>query len=393
MSRSQAPQGERLWGLDRFLADGPRRYERVGWLANGAAVTHDKLVWGPLAALARGFRVVQLFGPEHGPHGAIKAGQRVEDHHDPWTGLPVCSLYSSAAAKLEEALARCDTVVVDMVDLAARYSTNLALVVDLLEAVAGLGRHQRFVVLDRPNVLGRAAEGPRLSPEVRSMVGRLDIPVRHGLTMGEIVRWYSRSAGLDVDVEVACFAGYDMGEVAAEDRPFLSPSPNINGMEAQLLYPGTCLAEGTNLSEGRGTAFPFQVVGAPWLDARAIAEELRGDQFEGVTPRPVRFMPSTSKHEGEVCEGVFLHVVEPDRVRPVALAVRLLSLVFMRHEEAAVLPAGSGRQLRFIDLLWGAADLGDCLEARRPPPRAEAPARFADEVVPDLLYEHPLTAF
>ncbi|MDA8303227.1 MAG: DUF1343 domain-containing protein [Actinomycetota bacterium] len=393
MSRSQAPQGERRWGLDKFLDDEPRRNQRVGWLANGAAVTHGELVWGPLAALARGFQVVQLFGPEHGPHGAIKAGQRVEDHHDPWTGLPVCSLYSSAPAKLGEALARCDTVVVDMVDLAARYSTNLALVADMLEAVAGLGRHQRFVVLDRPNVLGRAVEGPRLSPEIRSIVGRLDVPVRHGLTTGEVARWYSRSAGLAVDLEVVCFAGYDMGEVAALDRPFLSPSPNINGMEAQLLYPGTCLAEGTNLSEGRGTAFPFQVVGAPWLDARAIADELRRDQWEGVAPRPVRFVPSTSKHEGEVCEGVFLHVVEPDRVRPVALAVRLLSLVFARHEEAAVLPAGTGRQLRFIDLLWGAADLGDCLEGRWQPPRAEAPAGFADEVVPDLLYEHPLTAF
>lgn len=393
MSRSQAPQDERRWGLDRFLDDEPRRNQRVGWLANGAAVTHGELVWGPLAALARGFQVVQLFGPEHGPHGAIKAGQRVEDHHDPWTGLPVCSLYSSAPAKLGEALARCDTVVVDMVDLAARYSTNLALVADMLEAVAGLGRHQRFVVLDRPNVLGRAVEGPRLSPEIRSIVGRLDVPVRHGLTTGEVARWYSRSAGLAVDLEVVRFAGYDMGEVAALDRPFLSPSPNINGMEAQLLYPGTCLAEGTNLSEGRGTAFPFQVVGAPWLDARAIADELRRDQWEGVAPRPVRFVPSTSKHEGEVCEGVFLHVVEPDRVRPVALAVRLLSLVFARHEEAAVLPAGTGRQLRFIDLLWGAADLGDCLEGRRQPPRAEDPAGFADEVVPDLLYEHPLTAF
>lgn len=392
MTRSQVPKGERLWGLDRFLAAGPSQNERVGWLANGAAVTHGELVWGPVAALAQGFRVVLLFGPEHGPHGAIKAGQHVEDHEDPWTGLPVYSLYSSAPAKLEEALARCDTIVVDMVDLAARYSTNLALVADMMEAVAGLGRHTRFVVLDRPNVLGRAIEGPRLGPEIRSIVGRLDVPVRHGLTTGEIARWYSRSTGLDVDLEVACFAGYDMGEVAAFDRPFMSPSPNINGMEAQLLYPGTCLAEGTNLSEGRGTAFPFQVVGAPWLDARAIAKELRGDHWEGVAPRPVRFVPSTSKYEGEVCEGVFLHLVEPDRVRPVALAVRLLSLVFARHDEAAVLPASAGRQLRFIDLLWGAVDLGDCLEARRPPPGTEAPVGFADEVVPDLLYEHPLTA-
>jgi uncharacterized protein YbbC (DUF1343 family) len=342
-----------------------------------------------LAALAKGFQVVQLFGPEHGPHAAVTAGQRVEDHNDPWTGLPVCSLYASGAANLGEALARCDAVVVDMVELAARYSTNLALATDLLEAVASLGR-QRFIVLDRPNVLGRAAEGPRLGPGVRSIVGRLDVPVRHGLTMGELLRWYARSAGLDAGVDVVRFAGYDVAGVAAEDRPFLPPSPNLSSIEAQLLYPGTCLVEGTNLSEGRGTASPFRVVGAPWLDARAVAEELRGDQWEGVVPRPVRFVPFTSKHQGDVCEGVFLHVVDPDRVRPVALAVRLLSLVFAKHEEAAVLPAGPERQLRFIDLLWGAADLGDCLQARWPPPRTEAPAGFAHEVVPDLLYEAPL---
>jgi uncharacterized protein YbbC (DUF1343 family) len=389
VSRSRPPRGERRWGLDRFLSYGPHRGERLGWLANGAAVTHDELWWGPSAALARGFQVVQLFGPEHGPHGAIRAGQRVEDHNDPWTGLPVASLYASGPANLGEALARCDTVVVDMVELAARYSTNLALTIDLLEAVASLGR-RRVVVLDRPNVLGRAAEGPRLGPGVRSIVGRLDVPVRHGLTMGELLRWCTRSAGLDIGLEVVRVSGYDMEGVAAEDRPFLSPSPNLNCIEAQLLYPGTCLTEGTNLSEGRGTAFPFQVVGAPWLDARAIAEELRGDQWEGVAPRPVRFVPSTSKHQGEVCEGVFLHVVDPDRVRPVALGVRLLSLVFARHDEAAVLPVGPGRELRFIDLLWGAADLGSCLEARRQPPAAEAPVGFAHEVGPDLLYEGPL---
>ncbi|HTT91176.1 MAG TPA: DUF1343 domain-containing protein [Acidimicrobiales bacterium] len=388
MSRSRVPRGERRWGLDRFLRDGPRRGERLGWLANGAAVTQGELVWGPSAALARGFRVVQLFGPEHGPHGAIRAGQRVEDHRDPWTGLPVCSLYGSGPANLGEALARCDTVVVDMVELAARYSTNLALATDLLDAVASMGRH-RFVVLDRPNVLGRATEGPRLGPGVRSIVGRLDVPVRHGLTMGELLRWYAHSAGLDIGLDVVRVAGYDM-EGVAQDRPFLSPSPNLNTIEAQLLYPGTCLAEGTNLSEGRGTAFPFQVVGAPWLDARTVAEELRGDQWEGVAPRPVRFVPNTSKHQGEVCEGVFLHVVDPDRMRPVALAVRLLLLVFARHEEAAVLPAGPERQLRFIDLLWGATDLGDCLEERRQPSPAEAPVGFAREVAPDLLYEGPL---
>jgi uncharacterized protein YbbC (DUF1343 family) len=192
----------------------------------------------------------------------------------------------------------------------------------------------------------------------------------------------------------------DPQPVRVGERPFLPPSPNLNCLEAQLLYPGTCLVEGTNLSEGRGTAVPFQVVGAPWLEARSVVEELAGptrfpgrpagardeEGAQGVVPRAVKFVPASSKHAGQLCEGVFLHVVAPEMVRPVALAVELLSLIFARHPEASVREAPRPGGRRFIDLLWGSAELGDCLEARQPLAQWPSCEGYRKEVAADLLY-------
>lgn len=373
-------------GLDRLLAEEPGKYGKTGWFANGAAAaaSNGTLVWGPIAALAAGFDVVQLFGPEHGPHGAAPAGEKVKDHYDNWTGLPVCSLYGPEPANLEAALGRCNTVVVDLVELGARYSTNLALAAALVEHVAGAGAGQRVVVLDRPNPLGREMEGPRLERGFASLVGRLDVPVRHGLTVGELLRWFVRAKSLDVDLSVLGAQIGDPRPVRVGERPYLPPSPNLNCLEAQLLYPGTCLVEGTNLSEGRGTAVPFQVVGAPWLDARRVAEELAGSP--GISARAVKFVPQASKHAGQLCEGVFLHIVDHQKVRPVSLAVRLLSAIFARHEEAEVLPPREPGGARFIDLLWGSAGLGDRLAARLAPAELPSCEGFAKEVASNLLY-------
>lgn len=379
-----------VWGIDRFLAESPAKYGRTGWFANGAAVTGSTLTWGPLAALEAGFGVTQLFGPEHGPHGAVSAGTRIESHREPWTGLPVCSLYGEGPVDLAPAVAACETVVVDVVELGARYSTNLALAADLLDAVARYNPGGRVVVLDRPNPLGRTVEGPGLAPQVRSIVGRLDIPPRHGLTLGELMRWYTRTSGLDLDLWVVPAEGFDPGPVSVATRPYLPPSPNLNTIEAQLLYTGTCLLEGTNLSEGRGTASPFQMFGAPWLDARALAADLRADGWEGVVPRPVHFVPMASKHAGTTCEGVYLHVVDHDKVRPVGLAVRALSLVFARHQEAEILQPQREDQVHcFMDLLWGSPELARCLGSRSQTPDFARPAHFADQVLPDLLYRPP----
>lgn len=375
-------------GLDRLVAGEAGELGRITWLVNGSAVTTGDLLWGPRAALAAGLQVTQLLAPEHGPHSAVKEGQKIAGGADPVTGLPVRSLYADPSAgddPLGEALSACDTVLIDLVDNHARYSTYPATSVTVLERAAEAG--VRVLVLDRPNVLGRRREGPGLAPGVRSLVGRIDVPIRHGLTLGEALRWHVRTTGLGVDLDLLTVDGWDDRAEPAAPVPYLPSSPNMNCLEAQLLYPGTCLIEGTNLSEGRGTANPFQVVGAPWLRAEELASALQAEHLPGVAWRAVRFVPLASKHAGDVCAGVFAHVLDPPSVRPVQLGVSLLHTVFALHEEAEVLTGEKGR--RFIDLLWGSPELGGHLagRARSEGEFAVEPLEGFDEAVaPHLLY-------
>lgn len=378
-------------GLDKFLKTGAGDYGKIGWLANGSAVTSEALVWGPAAALAAGFSVSLLFAPEHGPHGAIKEGEHVSHGTDDMTGVPFHSMYSqpeegARRGALVDAVAGCDTVVIDLPDLGARYSTYIATTKQLVDAAAEAGR--RVVVLDRPNLLGRRQEGPGLAPDQRSFVGILPVPIRHGLTLGELARFYARTQDVEVDLEVIAVDGWDGAPAGLAHAPYVPTSPNMNCVAAQFLYLGTCLVEGTNLSEGRGTANPFQVVGAPWMDVPAVLRELRAEDWPGVLFREVRFVPLAQKHAGSVCRGIFFHVVDPDQLRPIELGTRLLSLVFATSLEAA-LKYRPGTNVRSLDQLWGWADLGDHLAGGGAGGGAfewVPAAGFEKEVEPDLLY-------
>jgi uncharacterized protein YbbC (DUF1343 family) len=360
-------------GLDRLLAsDDPASYGRTGWLVNGSSVAGGDYRWAPSVAAVRGFHVTQLFAPEHGVHGAVAEGVELTDHDDPWTGLPTCSLYPSNAERLAAALDRCDTVVIDLMDNGTRYSTNLATAADIIDAVAAHPRPPRVVVADRPNLLGRRREGPPLTPGFETIVGRLHVPARHGLTFGEAMRQYLVESELDIELEVVTVEGWDP-TVMLEHGPYLPPSPNLPSFTAQLLYTGSCLFEGTNISEGRGTATPFQLIGAPWLDAPALADQLRADDWPGVLVRPVAFVPSASKHRGELCSGVFLHVTDSLAIQPIELSVRLLELVFAQSERTE-LRVGTelrpGWPDRFLDRLWGNDDLARHLLERSGEPFA-----------------------
>jgi uncharacterized protein YbbC (DUF1343 family) len=351
-------------GLDRILEQGATDYGRTGWLVTGAAVTTAGFVWAPAAAAANGFTVTQLFAPEHGAHGAVREGQPIDDHRDPWTGLPVHSLYRTNPALAGEALSRCDTVIIDMPDLATRYGTYLATSADLIDAVAVHPNPPRVIVADRPNVLGRKQEGPPLLPGFESYVGRLNVPIRHGLTLGEALRAYVREAGHNVELEVVTVEGWDSSQMI-DQGPFLPRSPNLSSFPAQLLYVGTCLFEGTNVSEGRGTASPFEMIGAPWLDAQLLAAELRKDDWPGVAIRAVSFVPGSGKHQGQLCEGVFIHVCDASQVRPLELTVRLLELVFSSSDETELREArADAGPRRSLDRLWGSAGLADYLSDR-----------------------------
>jgi uncharacterized protein YbbC (DUF1343 family) len=297
-------------GLEVLLGRSARvRGLRVGLLANPASITSN-LVHASLAiARLRGVRLVALFGPEHGI--TADAQDLVEvGHSRAATGLPVHSLYGETRVPTPEMLAGLDAVVVDLQDVGSRYYTYVYTMLHVLEACAREGK--RVIVLDRPNPLGGiVVDGNVLGPEHRSFVGMHPLAVRHGLTVGELALMFREERGLDVDLHVTRMRGWRRG-MHFEDTalPWVLPSPNMPTPDTAFVYPGGCLVEGTNLSEGRGTTRPFELVGAPWLDGPALARALEKEHLEGVGFRPASFTPTFQKHADRLCHGVQVHVLD-----------------------------------------------------------------------------------
>jgi len=311
-------------GLDQLLRRSKAlRGLRLGLVANPASVT-SRLEHAAIA-LARtpGLRLRVLFGPEHGIWADAQDLVEVGDSRDPRTGLPVWSLYGRTRVPTPEMLAGIDAVVFDMQDVGARYYTFAYTLLHVLEACAREGR--RAVVLDRPNPLGGVAvEGNILDPAFTSFVGLHPLPVRHGLTLGELALLFREERRLDLDLTVIRMQGWQRKQ-RFEDTglPWVMPSPNMPTVDTASVYPGACLVEGTNLSEGRGTTRPFELVGAPWIDPWALARDLDREAIPGAAFRPVFFTPTFQKHAGKLCGGVQVHV--RDRARfPAYLAYWLL---------------------------------------------------------------------
>lgn len=265
-----------------------------------------------------------LFGPEHGLRGAAQDMIAVDDGVDARTGLPLFSLYGHDTASLTppaDALADIDVLVFDIQDIGSRYYTYVWTMVLAMRACAAHG--VRFVVLDRPNPLGGAAvEGGAIDHGYESFVGLCSLPNRHGLTAGEIALWRREVEQLDVEVDVVELRGWsrDMG-YADTQLPWVMPSPNMPTCDTALVYPGMCLVEGTELSEGRGTTRPFELAGAPFVDGHALAARLDSYGLPGVAFRPLSFLPTFQKHAGAVCGGVQLHVTDAAVFKPYATGV------------------------------------------------------------------------
>jgi uncharacterized protein YbbC (DUF1343 family) len=267
-----------------------------------------------------GVRLVALFGPEHGVRGDAQYMAAVGEERDRRTGLPAHSLYGSTRDSLAPSprqLAGLDALCVDLQDVGSRYYTYQATMQLCLEAAARAG--VAVVVLDRPNpVGGLLVEGPALRPGFESFCGLHDLAPRHGLTMGELARLLAAELRLDVALTVLPCRGWRRGMAWRETGlPWVLPSPNMPTPETALVYPGMCLLEGTNLSEGRGTTRPFELLGAPWLDGHRLAEDLARQRLPGVRFRPATFVPTWDKHAGVRCHGVELHVRDPVAFRPV----------------------------------------------------------------------------
>jgi uncharacterized protein YbbC (DUF1343 family) len=298
---------------------GPLRGLRVGLVCNPTAVDRRLRHAADVLSAAPGVRLVALFGPEHGVRGDVQYMAAVDDERDRVTGLPVHSLYGSSPESLRprrSQLAKLDALVFDVQDVGARYYTYQATMMLCMEAAAEAGL--RLVVLDRPNPIGgRGVEGPALRPGFQSFCGMHDLAVRHGMTVGELAALFREERGLDLDLEVVPCEGWRRRRTFTDTGlPWVLPSPNMPTPDAALVYPGMCLLEGTNLSEGRGTTRPFHLLGAPWLDGGQLAHDLEAERLPGVRFRAAGFTPTWDKHAGRLCHGVELHVHDPEAFRP-----------------------------------------------------------------------------
>ena len=318
---------EQLGRLRRLTAE--LASKRVGLLAHPASVDRGlRHISEILPELSIHPRVI--FGPEHGYGGEAQDMIGVSDARSP-DGVPVISLYGDSLEALSpqpEQLAELDVLLIDLADVGSRYYTFIwtALLAVIAAAKAGVDT----VLLDRPNPLGglfSQTEGALQQDGFLSFVGLRKTPVRHGLTVGEIVMLFAQEAGVAERLRVVPLRGWERARLASGwDRPFVLTSPNMPTFETALVYPGGCLIEGTNLSEGRGTTRPFEIVGAPFIDGRRLARELAATGLPGFVARPISFRPTFQKHQGKECGGVQIHVTNAASFRPYATYLALVAL-------------------------------------------------------------------
>lgn len=330
-----------------------------------------------------------LLAPEHGVRGDKGAGELFEDCVDTPSGLPMMSLYRKGSKGLsEEILARFDTLVYDIQDVGCRYYTFISTLRNAMTDCAEAGK--RLVVLDRGNPLGGTVEGTALQGQYRSFVGCWEMPQRYGLTCGEFARMVNGEEQVGCDLHVVPCQGLSREMTFADwGRLWVMPSLAMPRYETALLYPGTCLFEGTSWSEGRGTADPFAIVGAPGVDADRFSEVFNRLGLPGVVSTPVYFVPNSSKHRGSTCGGVHLHITDEKALRPVELGYRLLELAKTLFPETfSLLPPYTAGGKPFISLLQGGPDFEDpCWTADRLLERQETDcAAFLEKAEPYRLY-------
>jgi uncharacterized protein YbbC (DUF1343 family) len=310
------------FGIDRLLADpklrAPLRGKRVALLAHPASVTAD--LTHSLDALAKlgELKLSAAFGPQHGMRGDKQDNMvETDDFTDPQHGIPVFSLYGEVRRPTGQSMGTFDVLLVDLQDLGCRIYTFITTLLYVLEAAA---QHKKAVwVLDRPNPAGRPIEGTTLLPGWESFVGAGPIPMRHGLTLGELGRWFIDRFKLDVDYRVIEMEGYEPDAAPGYgwplgERVWINPSPNAPNLWMARAYAGTVMLEGTTLSEGRGTTRPLEIFGAPDIDAKAVIAEMRSFAprwLEGCVLRETWFEPTFHKHVGKLCNGVHIHAEGP----------------------------------------------------------------------------------
>ncbi len=383
-------------GLDVLVTRlaGLLRGRRVGLLCHQASVTRDLVHAAEAIRWLRGVTRAALCAPEHGWLGAAQDHAPVAAERDPATGLAVHSLYGRRLAPEPRRLRGIDALVVDLQDVGARYYTFVWTMALAMRAAANVGLP--VLVLDRPNPLGgERLEGNLPDPRFASFVGLYPLPVRHGMTIAELAAYLNETHGLGCDLTVVPMQGWrrDMSW-AATGLPWVAPSPNMPTPDTALVYPGGCLIEGTNLSEGRGTTRPFELCGAPFLDGPRLAQALERRGLPGLTFRPALFLPAFHKWAGRRCQGVQLHVTDSRRFKPFATYLALVAEARRqggRHFRWRRPPYEFERVKLPFDLLCGGSAIRTTIERGASLARLEAGwrrglAAFARSRRPFLLY-------
>jgi uncharacterized protein YbbC (DUF1343 family) len=320
-------------GLARLASEGSSLLEgrRIGLLVNATAVDAELHHAIDVLHARSDLKITALFGPEHGVRGDAQDMIAVDTARDARSDLPIHSLYGATLASLSptpEMLDAIDVMVFDVQDIGSRYYTFVWTMVLAMRACARAGK--AFCVLDRPNPIdGLHIEGAMIAPGFESFVGLVSCPNRHGMTAGEIARWRHSVEKLDLDLAVIGMRGWqrDM-RFDHTGLPWVMPSPNMPTTDTALVYPGMCLVEGTELSEGRGTTRPFELAGAPYLDGHRLAADLTAMQLPGVMFRAAIFTPMFQKHHGKPCGGVQLHVTNVETFRPYRTGVAFLKTCY-----------------------------------------------------------------
>lgn len=348
--------------LDRDLLGG----RTIGLVCNPASI-NARFEHVVDRAEASGVRVGAIFGPQHGFRSDLQENM-IESAHDEdrRRAIPIYSLYSETRQPTAEMLAGLDALVIDLQDVGTRIYTYIYTMANCLRAAREHGLP--VIVCDRPNPIGGiAVEGPMLEPGFESFVGQFPIPMRHGMTIGELAGLFNDHFGIGAKLEVVRMTGWRRGTFFDETGlPWVLPSPNIPTLDSAIVYPGTVLFEGTNVSEGRGTTRPFELVGAPWIDPEPFARRLNSLELPGVCFRPALFEPTFHKHAGTSCGGCQIHVTDRNRFRPVEAGVALLEAFramgpnqFAWREP----PYEYEYRLAPIDILCGSSGVRERLEA------------------------------
>lgn len=383
-------------GLEHCLSEPPAvlRHARLGLLMNQASVSETLGYSSDLLATRFPKQLVSIFSPQHGIWGEQQANM-IETSHTRHAELeiPVYSLYSETRRPTAAMLADLDCLVIDLQDVGTRVYTFIWTMLECIRACSESGK--TVVVLDRPNPLGgQTVEGPLLENGFESFVGNACIPMRHGLTMAELARWFVHEFQIDVELHVVPMRGWRRNMFfEASGRRWLWPSPNMPSVSTTIVYPGQVLLEGTLLSEGRGTTRPFEVAGAPYIDAREWVTELNRLAHPGLVLRPLYFCPTFDKWQGHSCGGVDWQIIDPQKVRSVQTTVGLIACaasLYAEHFAWLEPPYEYEFHKPPIDILFGSARLREYVQ-RVVGGLAVAQADIDDLVRFDVLAWHERT--